>query len=46
MSSVRYAVLIFVEYLKDGIELEEAQKTDKEIKLSAPMIQLGFRVTK
>lgn len=46
MSSVRYAVLVFVEYLKDGIELEEAQKTDREIKLLAPVIPLGFCVTR
>lgn len=46
VSSVRYAVLIFVEYLKDGIELKEAQKTDKEMKLLAPVIQLGFCVSK
>lgn len=37
-----YAVLLFVEYLKDGMELEEAQKTDKGIKLLAPVTHWAF----
>lgn len=40
------AVLLFVGCLKDGMKLEEAQKTDKEIKPLALVIQLGFCVTK
>ena len=43
---MEYAVLLFVEYLKDGMELEEAQKTNKGIKLLAPVTELGFGVTK
>lgn len=30
----------------DGLKLEGTQKTDKEIKLLAAVIQLGFCVTK
>ena len=40
-----YALLLFVEYLKDEMESEEAQKTNKRVKLLAPMTQLGFCVT-
>ena len=43
---MEYAVLLFVEYLKNGTELEEAWETNKGIKLLAPVTQLGFGVTK
>lgn len=42
---MEYAVLLFVEYLKNGMELE-AWETNKGIKLLAPVTQLGFGVTK
>lgn len=42
----RMCCALFVEYLKDGMELEEARKTDKGIKLLAPATQLGFCATK
>lgn len=36
----------YVEYLKNGMELEEAWETNKGIKLLAPATRLGFGVTK
>lgn len=35
-------MLVFAEYLKDGRELEEAQKTDKGFKLLAPVTHWAF----
>lgn len=39
---IEYAGLVFVEYLTDGMELEEPQKTDKGIKLLAPVTHWAF----